>query len=299
MDDDAKIIDQQELVMVEVLKQFTTLEQIEALEGELLAVSPCQVHVKHSFSRGIYARQVSLPAGYLAIGHAHTEECLNIVVAGRVSVVIDGEVREISAPATFVSAPYQRKIGYVHEPLIWITIHPVSGSFPLEKLEDALIAKSDTFKAYEATHGEKSTSIASCPRDDFWDDRVDYFSCIKELGFTHAEVRKITEDTKDQTDQGLSDAVYVGTSPIQGNGVFCAVDFKEGETLSYGRIGGKRTKAGRYTNHSKLPNCKFVVDGKGNMVLVAVQDIRKGEEATVDYRQAFLAARAADNQLKN
>lgn len=101
MDKSPKVEDNQELlididpglVMAEALKSFTTPEQIEALEGELLGSSgSTPIPVSHNFCRGIYARTVLIPAGFLAIGHSHSDECLNIVASGSVSVVIDGEV---------------------------------------------------------------------------------------------------------------------------------------------------------------------------------------------------------------
>src|SRR5688572_3022727 len=104
-----------EAVMVQVLTYFTTPEEIEALEGELLGKANINIPVKHGFCKGIATRQITLTAGTIAIGHGHTGECLNIVTAGSVSVVLDGKVKRITAPAQFVSPPLARKVGYVHE----------------------------------------------------------------------------------------------------------------------------------------------------------------------------------------
>lgn len=287
-------------IMVEVLKQFTTPEEIEALEGELLNVNTIDIHVKHSFWKGGYARQVTIPAKTLAIGHGHTDECLNIVVSGSVSVVIDGEVRLVKGPCTFVSPPFARKIGYVHEDITWITVHATNET-SVDKLEQELIIKSDTFRRYEASKGASCTEIANCPIDEFWEDRLDYFKAVEDLGFTHDQVRAISENEDDQIPfpPGTGDAIYIGTSKIQGHGVFSAFNINGGVRLAPARIAGKRTKVGRYTNHSKHPNCKFVLDSNGDIYLQTISKVSEGEELTCNYRDAKKTANKADEILKS
>jgi hypothetical protein len=297
---DTQVIDyspSDEDVMVEVLKSFTTPEEIEALEGELLNAETVNIHVQHGFCKGVYSRKIVLPAGIIAIGHAHSDECLNIVTSGSVSVVIDGIVRRITGPCEFVSPPGHRKIGFVHEDCTWFTIHATDKK-DIAELELDLIIKSPTFRRYELAN-PTSTEIANCPRDEFWIDRVDYFNLLKELGVSHEEARRVSEKQDDQIEfpAGAGNSVYVGSSVIQGSGLFAAFDAVKGDVLCPARIGTKRTKAGRYTNHSRYPNCKFVADQNGDINLVANADIRIGDELTVDYRQAKKTASIADSFL--
>jgi hypothetical protein len=287
-----------EEVMVEVLRSFTTLEEIEALEGELLNnVEPVNIPVKYGFCKGLHTRQITLPKGIIAIGHAHSGECLNIVTAGSVSVVIDGEVKRITAPCQFVSAPLGRKVGFVHEDCTWITVH-ATHTTDIDELEKELLVKSPTFTKYKLDNPE-CTEIVNAPRDEFWIDRVDYFKAVKELGVDHQKVRSQSENTSDlvEFEPGKGDKVYVGSSLIQGSGMFSSFGATKGEVLCAARIGTKRTKAGRYTNHARYPNAEMVPDHNGDINLVALSDIMAGEEITVDYRQARKASEVADRSL--
>lgn len=284
----------EDALMTQVLTYFTTPEQINALEAELLPLNRERLPVKHMFCKGVYCREIYMPKGTLAIGHAHSEECLNIVVSGSVSVVVDGEVKRVSAPACFVSLPGVRKIGYVHEDTIWITVHPTR-DYDIATIEAKMIVKSEAFKKYEEDHPEDGMAIASCTKDEFWEDRLDYFRFLDEIGLTQEQAKEMIEDLRDQIEfpPGAGDRVYVGTSKIHGNGLFAAFDEDSGTRLCPSRIGLKRTKAGRYTNHSKRPNCEFVPDQNGDIYLVAISKLAKGEELTVNYRQAKKASEEA------
>ncbi|MGB1226466.1 MAG: hypothetical protein ACPG9K_01130 [Poseidonibacter sp.] len=77
----------------------------------------------HSFSDGIYAREIFMPKGSLIIGHVHNTTHLNIVSTGSALVSIDGEIQRITAPYTFESESGCRKILYIEEDMFWTTIH--------------------------------------------------------------------------------------------------------------------------------------------------------------------------------
>lgn len=280
------------LVMSHALKSFTTLAQIEALEAELLSnPNNVPVPVSHAFCKGVYARTVVIPAGSIAIGHSHTDECLNIVVAGSVSVVIDGEVRKISAPSTFISPPHARKIGYVHEPLTWVTVHSVN-HHDVNKLEEELLEKSETFKRYE-----KSTELTVCKVDEYMEDRVDYLKLVEESGLSAQQIKEMVENTKDQVVYPC-DCTSVRSSKIHGNGIFSEFDADPGEAIGVASMYGKRTQIGRYTNHSCYPNARMITQKNGSISLVAIRKISAKEEITVNYRQSFEAAREAAAILK-
>ena len=65
-----------------------------------------------------------------------------------------------------------------------------------------------------------------------------------------------------------------------------AADFARYDAELHARIDGKRTPAGVFTNHSCTPNAHFEAYTDGDLNLVASQNIYKGEEVTLDYRQA-------------
>lgn len=129
-------------------------------------------------------------------------------------------------------------------------------------------------------------------------DRESFRETIKELGFTEAEVRSMSETISDMTISEIYKSYYpvdVRDSKIEGKGLFATSDLKEGESIIPARIGTKRTIAGRYTNHSASPNCKMIYD-EGAIYLTAIKPINNGDELTVDYKQSFLTARLADQK---
>jgi SET domain-containing protein len=79
--------------------------------------------------------------------------------------------------------------------------------------------------------------------------------------------------------------------------MFATGDFLPEEHIAPGRFAGMRTPAGRYTNHSKNPNARFVLLDNNDVVLIASKEIygckggENGEEITVDYRQALSLAK--------
>ena len=93
-----------------------------------------------------------MPEGTFIIGHEHKTRHFNVVLTGRAAVMMDGEVREIIAPATFVSEPGVRKILYIREDMRWQTIHPTDET-DVEKLEDQLVVKSASFLKYMEDFG--------------------------------------------------------------------------------------------------------------------------------------------------
>lgn len=101
-----------------------------------------------------------------------------------------------------------------------------------------------------------------------------------EYGISDKIERLVMEFTAD-LDLSDIEGVYVGSSEIQGVGVF-ANNLKSGELIGCARQDGKRTILGRYTNHAKSGNSKPVLQGN-DVVLIATKDISM-EEITVNYR---------------
>lgn len=89
-------------------------------------------------------REVMMPAGTMVIGHEHKTEHLNIVLTGWAHVMLNGEVEIIRAPYTFTSKPGVRKVLFIHEDMLWATIHPTDET-DLDKLEEMLIVKSPAY----------------------------------------------------------------------------------------------------------------------------------------------------------
>lgn len=98
----------------------------------------------HRFAPGIYAREVTIPAGTLLTGKIHRTRHLNVLSAGVIAVYTATEGwRELRAPFSFVAEPGTRRVGYVLEDAVWTTIHGTQET-DLERLEAELIEPHDS-----------------------------------------------------------------------------------------------------------------------------------------------------------
>src|ERR1700739_4861404 len=86
---------------------------------------PDQIHIEpvHYFAQGLYAREITIPKGAALTGKIHLFEHINIISKGDISVLTEDGVKRIKAPATIISQPGIKRIGYAHEETVWTTIH--------------------------------------------------------------------------------------------------------------------------------------------------------------------------------
>jgi hypothetical protein len=118
-------------------------EKIDHLEAEMMKLPQLEIPPVHYFAKGLYAREIFIPAGTLLTGKIHKTEHLNIVSKGDISVVTESGIKRIVAPLTMVSQPGTKRVGYAHADTVWTTIHPnISNERDLDKLEEELIALS-------------------------------------------------------------------------------------------------------------------------------------------------------------
>jgi len=112
---------------------------VDALEAAMRLETPVIIEPVHHFADGLYAREITIPAGTLLTGKIHRTQHLNVISRGRISVWTAGdEVREIVAPFTFVAHPGTRRVGFAHEETVWTTIHATRET-DLDRLEAELI----------------------------------------------------------------------------------------------------------------------------------------------------------------
>lgn len=263
-----------------------TEQKVETLTREILKLPQANCPVIHSFAPGLYIREVMIPAGTVSVGHFQKTEHYNIMLTGRVIMVNeDGSKVELVAPITYVSKP-GRKIGYILEDMIWQNVYPTTET-DIEKLEEMFLNKNDIWEEHKRT---KQLLLAF----DRGIDIDDYYAVLEEYNLDATFVRNQVETTSDLIPfPSGSYKVRVADSNIEGKGLFASGNIKEGEVIAPARIDFKRTPAGRYTNHAKVPNAKMVRKDNGDIDLVALRDIsgmhggELGEEITIDYRQAI------------
>lgn len=97
--------------------------QIADIERAMLQLPQAELPVRHYFANGLYAREITIPAGTLLTGAVHLSEHLNIISQGSISVATEFGSDRITAPATLVSPPGTKRLGYAHTETIWTTVH--------------------------------------------------------------------------------------------------------------------------------------------------------------------------------
>lgn len=263
------------------LRELMTLD---APEKTLLQLPQVECSVVHHFGPGICIREVFMPAGTLAIGHAQKFDQLNIMIRGKALIAKDdGSTQILIAPMIFTGKA-GRKIGYVMEDMVWQNVYATNLK-DASAVEDFFIEKSEQWHDDQASRfAVESVGRAA--------DRNDYMLLLEECGIAHSQARQQSENEDDQV-WVESSTTRVDISPIEGKGLFATSDIKNGDVICTARFDGKRTQAGRFTNHSIFPNAQMILLPNGDIDLLAIADIEGckggniGTEITIDYRQAL------------
>jgi hypothetical protein len=100
-----------------------TREQIEKLEAQMRMMEQIPIEPVHHFADGLYAREITIPAGTILTGKVHSTEHLNIISAGRIAVWTEDGMKIVAAPCTLISRPGTKRVGFALEDTVWTTIH--------------------------------------------------------------------------------------------------------------------------------------------------------------------------------
>lgn len=100
------------------------LGKIQRLEREILRLPQTPIRTRHYFPKGLYCREITIPAGVVLTGKVHAGEQFNIVSAGRITVWTGEQMQTVSAPFSTVSPPGIKRVGFAHIETVWTTIHP-------------------------------------------------------------------------------------------------------------------------------------------------------------------------------
>lgn len=92
----------------------------EAIRRDLVLVD---MPVRHHFSRGVYARELLIPAGTVLTGKIHKFDSLNILLEGELLVLTDQGVKHVKAGHLEVSPPGTKRAAYALTDTRWLTVH--------------------------------------------------------------------------------------------------------------------------------------------------------------------------------
>lgn len=95
--------------------------------------------VQHHFGPGVYIRECAMPAGAIIVGQYHRQASLNVMLKGRMVLLVDGKASVVEAPF-MVTSPPGRKAAYVLEDAVWQNIFATDET-DIDKLEDMFVDK--------------------------------------------------------------------------------------------------------------------------------------------------------------
>jgi len=94
--------------------------------------------LKHTFADGLYIREIFMPKGQIISTGIHKKEHPYFVLQGDISVLTDQGIQRIKAPYHGITKPGTKRLIYMHEDSIWITVHATDKETPEEVLEDVV-----------------------------------------------------------------------------------------------------------------------------------------------------------------
>lgn len=259
-------------------------EKVFAVEDELLKLPQAAHSHVHRFAGGVYAREITMPAGALLTSAIHTIEHFYVVTKGRCSVLTEDGVQHITAPYTGVTRPGTKRVIFIHEECVWTTFQRTDLT-TVEACEATLVHNDRTQKIeLSADDFRRLTGAAASLAED----RADYARFLVEYGFTQEVIEHLMAAMQhlEVPMPAGHDTLEMRASPIHGRGMFAVKSVSAGDVLAPVIVQGHRAPPARYTNHSAHPNARFSLQPDGEVLMVALRDIAPDEEVTIDYRQA-------------
>jgi len=104
--------------------------------------------LRHSFTDGIYVREIFIPAGTVLTGKIHKHAHPNFLMVGIVEVITESGGREtLTAPVSMISEAGTKRVVHALTDVVWITVHKNKQNITdLDKLEEMIIAPD--YKSY-------------------------------------------------------------------------------------------------------------------------------------------------------
>ena len=282
--------------------------KIEALESEFLKLPQVEIPVTHRYAGGIYAREIVIPKDTILTGRIYKEDHFDIMVSGDISVSSEDGLKRLQGFHILEGKRGKKRAGFTREETKWITlcacpelsddeyIDYITVTSFNKLLPSDLIDESEIMKAFRSQQSYDRSDykgfklgylMASGKRLKSDADHHDYNQMLIEYGVTEEFVRLQSEATDDMIMKGFYHRVRLGLSNIEGRGLFAKRDISENTVIIAAGIQGKRTIAGRYTNHSVIPNAIMKLKTGNDVDLVSTREIKINEEITIDYRDSL------------
>ena len=115
-----------------------TREQILKLENVLRTLPPVDLPVTHYHAKGLYVRELFIPAGIVLTGKVHKAEHISILTQGEIYVWTEQGMRLLKAPHIMACSPGTKRVGYAFTDTHWVTVHATDKT-DITELEEELV----------------------------------------------------------------------------------------------------------------------------------------------------------------
>lgn len=122
-------------------------DKIDEFEQAMMDYPLVDCPLKHRFVKGMYIREIFMPAGSWVTSLIHKTNHPFFVLQGTVSVYSDNDGEQlIEAPYIGTTTPATRRVLYTHSDVIWITWHKTEIQ-PTDDSEQAILEAVDKVAA--------------------------------------------------------------------------------------------------------------------------------------------------------
>tara|TARA_R110000765_G_scaffold12827_2_gene39233 strand:- start:1830 stop:2360 length:531 start_codon:yes stop_codon:yes gene_type:complete len=106
--------------------------------------------VKHTFSDGIYVREMFIPKGMMLVGKIIKQTHHIFLMSGKIGIITEDGEKIMEGPCSIVAKGGTKRVGYALTDVVWINVHPnINDTQDLDKLEQYVIAEDyDEYNRY-------------------------------------------------------------------------------------------------------------------------------------------------------
>ena len=141
-----------------------TVEQadiIDRFEEQIVSLGdPVSLPLRHIFTKGLYAREIFIPAGSLLTSQEHKTQHQFIISKGEIRVFTDDDkVITLRAPYIGITEPGTRRALHAVTDTVWTTFHPTDKT-EVDEIENEILGEHDNPLVDDETY-EKNHSHAT------------------------------------------------------------------------------------------------------------------------------------------
>lgn len=122
----------------------------------MVGVPQVDCPVVHYFAPGMWARQITIPAGVALVGAVHKTDNLAVLSQGTIMLVTNGQPIELTAPCTVMVKAGQKNAAVAINDAVWTNFFPNPEN---ETDLDKLVEKFSESKACELIGGAKNPQL--------------------------------------------------------------------------------------------------------------------------------------------